>query len=324
MNDSDPFNSDPFVSLLEKSLEVPDFELSRDSRELLLAAAGGASLSPGKVVPFVKPDDEAQAAFDWLMGERSADIGLMDAMVNRPGFLETVEAEKQFTRMMRAVMRPAQTTPQVGRRKMPAVLGALAATIALLLAFSQWLPLRTPDHAVAAMMAEVPSKAVHTSAPLVSDPVHAVSLPEISVPAPVAFAPEFQSVFPPMVGPRKESPTLAADGDAPRLFDLREARTLAAKELFSEPQSWLDPLSWSGLGLESSSLAFGGDEMGGGVASARGSSGWERFYAVAYDNGAAPGTGGQGLNVPEPSTFLPILLSGFFLLLRRKRSRHTM
>ncbi|MGC4015941.1 MAG: hypothetical protein QM755_15660 [Luteolibacter sp.] len=320
--------SDSFLDLLESSLEVPDFDLGDARRDALLAAAGGAVKAPDNVVPFPVVNDDEQAAFDWLMGERSADVPLMDRLVSRPEFFAAVVAQHGFLRELRAAMRipAAHGTEQVaavpgrGRRVAGILAGAVAAAFALMLVPQVAWKKSGGTTATVVSGSEGKRSGASTGGSSSHGPTlaHPVATPLSSQAETPASAVEV-----PVVARSEQggSTDTAPEGITP-VYEWKEALVAAAREEFGgAAPSFATAAIGDASTLDEQALAFGGRAR-----SADGGS-HEGFYAMTSDAGymrngwyhwAGAGDDGNSLTVPEPGGCLPVMV-GCLLLWWRKR-----
>ncbi|MFD0895832.1 hypothetical protein KBB96_07785 [Luteolibacter ambystomatis] len=320
--------SDSFVDLLETSLEVPDFELGEARRAALFAAAMGPVVMPENVVPFPCVNDDEQAAFDWLMGERPADVALMDRLVTHPGFCAAVVAQHGFLRELRSALRltAASTlergakTPRRTMRAVGLIAGAMAASLAAMVTL-QILPSKKTGST---------GTAATTGGNDV--PVAEISLVPSSAEAPAhvtAFAPPFavepdpaSAAMVPAVA-KMEIPTAAElpEGVEP-IHEWKDAGRIAAREAFGgEAPSFGEMAVTTPTAAEEPVLALAGR------ARSSDGGGHDGLYAMVSDSVTSRGNNwyywsgsqdGSGASVPEPGGCFPVMIGCLLLWWRRR------
>jgi len=319
--------SDSFVDLLETSLEVQDFDLGEMRRAELFAAAMQPVAMPENVVPFPCADDDEQAAFDWLMGERPADVALMDRLVTHPGFYAAVVAQHGFLRELRSALRltPAATLERgakAPRRTMRAVglmAGAMAASLVGMVAL-QALPSKKGGSATTASTSSGNSASVTEISLL---PATAGAAPHVAeLPTPSAIEPGMASaaVVPAVAKAEPPAAVELPEGVEP-IRDWKHAGVIAAREAFGdEAPSFGEIAVTDSTTAEEPALALAGRSK------SSDGGGHEGLYAMISDSAASRGnnwyywSGGQdgSFNVPEPGGCFPVMI-GCLLLWWRKR-----
>lgn len=321
--------SDSFVDLLETSLEVPDFDLGEARRAALFAAALGPVAVPENVVPFPCADDDEQAAFDWLMGERPADLPLMDRLVTSPGFYAAVVAQHGFLRDLRSALRVAAApaperganTPRRTVRTVGMVLGAMAASLAAMVALQILPATRTGSAITASTTGREGGPSVTEVSLLPSGGGNSAQVTTPSLPFAIEPGPASAGVVP-VVAKAELPPAIDLPEGVEPIREWRDAGVVAAREAFGdEAPSFGEVAVVDTPAVEEPLLALGSHAKTGE------SGGRENLFAMISDSTSARGnnwyywTGsqdGNGLSVPEPGGCLPVMVGGLLLWWRRR------
>ncbi|BCU79095.1 hypothetical protein [Luteolibacter sp. LG18] len=316
--------NDPFVDLLESSLGVPDFDLGDAMRAELLAAAGAPVALPENVVPFVPADPDEQAAFDWLMGERPADLPLMEKLATRPAFLASVASQRSFLVDLRRAVRSAasplpiaeQKAPRRGMRRVAAGVGAVAAGVALWMAL-QGSGIKPSGHSET-MASATSSREVGKSGVVHHDPLP-VRTDAFSIPFDPGVDASPESVVPTVAKTDVSAVVKPADDIEP-VIEWKEAALAAAKDLFGvAAPSFVSGEVTEPAVMEEPALAFESHTK-----SLEGTAG-EGLYAMASGGSSMrndwylwAGHDGNDFSVPEPGGCLPVMVASLLLWWRRR------